>query len=88
MVSSNCIYCIFQLYLSSEIKSKFYAESDFEEFVIKEKEKKNHETVVSENGGVVRCLMHNFRAMPRASTLKNIVMHLKWDQLAQLCIFL
>ena len=49
MVSSNCIYCIFQLYLSSEIKSKFYAESDFEEFVIKEKEKKNHETVVSEN---------------------------------------
>lgn len=40
MVSSNFIYCTFQLYLSSEIRSKFYAESKFEEFVIKEKEKK------------------------------------------------
>ena len=40
MVSSNCISCIFQLYLSSEIRSKFHAESEFEEFVIKEKEKK------------------------------------------------
>lgn len=40
MVFSNCIYCIFQLYLSSEIRSKFHAESEFEEFVIKEKEKK------------------------------------------------
>ena len=40
MVSSNCIYCIFHLYLSSEIRSKFYVESKFEEFVIKEKEKK------------------------------------------------
>ena len=40
MVSSNCIYYIFHLYLSSEIRSKFYAESKFEEFVIKEKEKK------------------------------------------------
>ena len=88
MVSSNCIYCIFHLYLSSEIKSKFYAGSDFEEFVIKEKEKKKswNSSLGEWRGGEMPNAQ--FQSNAKASTLKNIVMHLKWDQLAQLCIFL